>query len=355
MTKTYTLLELADILSADSLSVEVKGDPSCQITALAPIDKAKTGELTFLDNTKYRVFLETTKASAVILSPSEADAVENAIVTKQPYVAYAHIARLFKHDFGFKPGVHVSAVIDETAEVASTAFVGANVVVEAGAKIGEYVQIHSGTVVGQGATVGDNSVLYANVTLYHKVVIGERAIIHSGAVIGADGFAFAPYVEGTWYKIEQFGRVVIEDDVEIGANTCVDRGAMHDTIIRKGVKIDNLVQIAHNAEIGDHTAIAGCAGVAGSAKIGKHCMIGGGAGISGHIEIGDKVTILAMAGVHKSLKEPGMYAAGVECAPVMKHAKNAASFRHLSKLVERVNQLEARLAELNSNGQEERE
>jgi UDP-3-O-[3-hydroxymyristoyl] glucosamine N-acyltransferase len=221
--------------------------------------------------------------------------------------------------------------VDASARVAASAEVGPCAVIAAGAVVGERASVGAGGYVGEGARVGEDTRLYPRVTIYHGCVVGARCILHSGAVVGADGFGMAPD-EGRWVKIPQVGRAVLGDDVEVGANTTIDRGALGDTVIEEGVKLDNQVQVAHNCRIGAHTVIAGCAGIAGSATIGRHCLIGGGAGIVGHVDIGDGVTVSGMTLVTKSIAEPGVYTSG---GPFMPHAewlRNAAHLRHLDRI-----------------------
>ena len=250
-----------------------------------------------------------------------------------------------------QPGVHARANVDPAAQVAASAVIGPNVTVEAGAVIGERVRLDANVFVGRGTRIGDDSHLYPNVVVYHGCKLGARAIVQAGAVIGSDGFGFAPdFVgdgearTGSWVKIPQVGGVTIGEDVEIGANTAIDRGAMADTIIEDCVKIDNLVQIAHNCRIGAYTVIAGCAGIAGSTTIGKHCMIGGAVGIAGHVTLGDYVIVTAQSGVSKSLPQAGIYTSALPAVDHRSFNKSAALLRNLDKLRERVRALETALA-----------
>jgi len=342
---------------------EVVGDRSQQVGSLAPLDQAGPNQLAFLANPKYLSQVETTRAGAVLinaddlakLSSREAHlyAARNFIVTPNPYAYFARIAQTFIDLAAPKtvPGVHASATIDPSAQVAPSAVIGPNVTVEAGAVIGEHVRLDANVVVGRGTKIGAGSHLYPNVCVYHGCKIGERAIIHAGAVIGSDGFGFAPdFVgegdarTGSWVKIPQVGGVSIGPDVEIGANTTIDRGAMADTVIEEGAKIDNLVQIGHNCKIGAYTVIAGCAGIAGSTTIGRHCMIGGAVGIAGHVTLADYVIVTAQSGVSKSLSKPGMYTSAF---PAVDHAswnRSAALVRNLDKLRDRIKSLEAAVA-----------
>jgi UDP-3-O-[3-hydroxymyristoyl] glucosamine N-acyltransferase len=300
-----TLKELAERTGAD-----LRGDADIAITGIATLDKAQAGDLAFLYNRRYRKFLSVTSASAVLLTPADAaDCPVAALVMDNPHLGYARAAALLAPKLPVSPGVHGTAQVDPTARVDPSASIGPHAVLEAGVEIGEHVVIGGHCVIGLDARIGDYTILKPGVCLYHGVTVGRRCLIHSGAVIGADGFGFAR--DGTqWVKIPQIGSVHIGDDVEIGANSTIDRGALKDTVIEDGVKIDNLVQIGHNVRIGAQSAIAGCTGIAGSTTVGKRCLIGGAVGIAGHIEICDDVTVLAKSGVHKSIRKPGVYSSG---------------------------------------------
>jgi len=338
---------------------EVVGDAALKVAGLAPLDQAQPHQLAFLANPKYLSQVETTRAGAVLISPADLaklgsrDA-RSFIVTPNPYAYFARVAQWFIDLAAPKApaGVHPSAVIDPSAQIAASAVIGPHVVIEAGAVIGEEVRIDAQVTIGRGTHIGEGSHLYPRVTVYHGCKIGARAIVQAGAVIGSDGFGFAPdFVgegdarTGSWVKIPQVGGVTIGADVEIGANTTIDRGAMADTIIEDCVKIDNLVQIGHNCKIGAYTVIAGCAGIAGSTTIGRHCMIGGAVGIAGHVTLADYVIVTAKSGVSKSLSKPGMYTSAF---PAVGHAewnKSAALVRNLDKMRERIKALETALAE----------
>ncbi len=343
---------------------EIVGAGTQKVEALAPLDKAGPAQLAFLANQKYLAQVETTRAGAVLISPADLEKVgnhagTNFIVTANPYAYFARVAQAFI-DLATpvsKPGVHPSAYVDPAAHVAASAVIGPHVTVEAGAVVGERVKLDAGVVIGRGVKLGDDVHLYPNVTVYHGCKLGARVIVHAGAVIGADGFGFAPdFVgegdarTGTWVKIPQVGAVDIGEDVEIGANTTIDRGAMADTVIEESVKIDNLVQIGHNCRIGAYTVIAGCAGIAGSTNIGRHCMIGGAVGIAGHVTLADYVIVTAQSGVSKSLTKPGMYTSAF---PAVNHAdwnKSAALVRNLDKLRDRIKALETALGEKAGKG-----
>jgi UDP-3-O-[3-hydroxymyristoyl] glucosamine N-acyltransferase len=287
-----------------------------------------------------------TRAAAVIVPESARGATAlPRIVCRDPYAYFARVSTLFNPLPPSVPGVHPTAVILPDARVAPSATVGPSCVVERGARIGERVVLGAGCFVGEGATIEAASHLHPHVTVAAGCVIGARAVLHAGAVIGSDGFGFALH-DGEWMKIPQVGRVVIGDDVEIGANTTIDRGAIDDTIIEHGVKIDNQVQIGHNCQIGAHTAIAGCVGIAGSTRIGRHCRIGGAAMIGGHLEIADRTVIAGSSGVAKSIPTAGVYSAALPATEAETWRRTLARLRSLDRLAARVRELEQRLAEL---------
>lgn len=304
------------------------GDGAVRICGVGTLAGAGEGQISFLSNPKYRSQLASTRAAAVIVPPAMQDGTDRPrIVAANSYTYYARVAQLLYPARQPKTPVHPSVVLGQDVQ------------------LGEGVVIHAGCVIGDGASIGDGSVLHPNVTVYAGCRIGKRTLIHAGAVIGADGFGFAKDGEA-WLKIPQVGRVIIGDDVEIGANTTIDRGAIEDTVIGDGVKLDNQIQVGHNVVIGDHAAMAGCVGIAGSARIGRRCTVGGGAIILGHLELGDDVHVSSGTLVAKSLKQPGQYTGAF---PVERHEgwlKNAAHLRHLSKLADRVHELEKKLSEL---------
>ncbi len=328
---------------AEALGVEWRGDADLVLSRLAPLGSADTGALSFLANPLYRQQLATTAASAVILHPSLAQECQVAVLLSEtPYLTYARASHLF--DLAPRPvaGIHPSAIVDPSAEIGPGASVGARAVIEADVVLGAGVLVGPGCVIGAGASIGAQTRLHANVTLYHRVSIGARCVLHSGVVIGADGFGFANE-RGRWIKIAQLGSVRIGDDVEIGANTTIDRGAIGDTTIGNGVILDNQIQIAHNVEIGDFTAISGCTGIAGSTRIGRHCTIAGGVGIAGHLVIGDRVHITMRTDVTGSLPEAGSYSSGTAVSETREWRKNAARFRQLDGLARRLVTVERKL------------
>ena len=321
-------------------SIELIGDGSCQITHIDTLQDASQGAIAFLANTRHRKYLKETRASAVILSAEMLpECPVNALVSDNPHLAYARIATHMFPQPESKRGTHPSAVVDSAACVHETAWIGPCSVVGAGTEIEAGVHIGPGCLIGQSCRVGAGSRLVARVTLCHATVIGERVLIHPGAVIGSDGFGLANN-DGVWEKVPQLGGVRIEDDVEIGANTTIDRGALKDTVIEQGVKLDNQIQVAHNVRIGSHTAIAGCAGIAGSTTIGSHCSVGGGVGIAGHLEIGDNVHFTGMTMVTRSIRESGVYSGNLPAAPNNEWRKTIARVRRMEEIIQRLNKLE---------------
>lgn len=339
-------LTLADI--AAQLGGDVLGDSQTPISRIAPVSTAGEGDITFLANPKFRSQLSTCKASAVILRPDVADEFSGPrIVTGNPYAYYARVATLLNPYQSGLSGIHASAVVDSS--VPDSVAIGSNVYIGKDVTLGENVVINAGCVVGDGVRIGAGTVLYANVTVYYGCSIGQQCIIHSGAVIGSDGFGFAP--EGqSWIKIPQIGKVVIGNDVEIGANTTIDRGALEDTVIGDGCKLDNLVHIGHNCKIGNNSVIAGCAGVAGSTVFGEHCIVGGAGMISGHLNIAAGTTISGGTTVMKSILNPGVYTSVFPLDSHEEWLRNASHIRRLSKLAERVSELEKKLKEKDIEG-----
>jgi UDP-3-O-[3-hydroxymyristoyl] glucosamine N-acyltransferase len=321
------------------------GDGSLEVSGLAPLDTAGPGQISFLANPKYRSQLTTTRASVVIVAPEAADGCPvAAVVTPQPYLYFARLSQWLSPPPRPPAGIHPSAVVE--VEIPASAAVGANTWIGPGARIGENVVVGANCSIAGNAAIGDDSWLHANVCVYAGCRIGKRAIIHSAAVIGADGFGFAREKDGAWVKIAQAGRVLIGDDVEIGAGTTIDRGALGDTVLEDGVKLDNQIQVGHNVHIGAHTAMAGCVGIAGSAVIGSRCTVGGGAVILGHLSIADDVHVSAGTLVAKSIAAAGSYTGTV---PFMEHSawlKNFARLRHLEAMADKIRALETRLAAL---------
>lgn len=332
---TYTLGEIAAKINA-----ELHGDPACEINGVAPLDTATNGKISFLSNRRYTSQLKSTEASAVILKQDDQEFCPvHSLVCEDPYVAYAHVVRLMNPPHPVVPGRHSSSIIAADASIDDSVEIGPHVTIESGARISANTIIDPGCVIGKNTEIGESCHLYPNVVICAEVIIGRDCILHPGVVIGADGFGIANE-NGKWLKIPQIGGVIIGNDVEIGANTSIDRGALGNTVIEDGVKIDNQVQIGHNVRIGEHTAIAGCVGIAGSTRIGKRCMIGGAVGISGHIDIADDVVIMAMAGIANSIKEPGVYASAIPAMDVRKWRRNVVGFKQLHALISRIKKLE---------------
>lgn len=335
MTKLYSLSELADRCGAT-----IQGDPNISIRGLNTLQDAQQDQLSFLANPAYAKYLANTQAGAVILSPAMAETFSgNALILKDPYYGYAQLSSLFDDARLFEPSIHKTAVIDETVQLGHDIHIGAQVVIEAGVQIGNGVRIEAGSVVGKDSILAEDVHLCRNVTVCHGVMIGARTIIHSGAVIGGDGFGNA-HVNGRWHKIAQIGGVVIGADVEIGNNTCIDRGALGNTEIHDGVRIDNLVQIAHNVIIGENTAIAANSGVSGSTKIGKHCIIAGASGFAGHLTIADGTFVSGMSMVTRSITKAGAYSSGTGLMESRDWRKSVVHFRNLDDMVRRIKVLE---------------
>ena len=323
---------------------EVIGDRRVRITQVATLEGATPHSIAFLANERYLHQLKGTHAGAVILGAAlRAETMLPRIVTDNPYAYFARVSALLNPQRAAAPGVHASAVVDATASVSAAAEIGAHAVIASHVAIDAGTIVGPGCVIGEGATLGRDVRLYPGVTVYHDCHIGDRTIVHSGVVIGADGFGIAS--AGTqWIKVPQIGRVLIGADVEIGANTTIDRGAIDDTVIEDGVKLDNQIQVAHNVRIGAHTAIAACAGIAGSARIGRNCRIGGASGITGHISIADNVEISAHTLITKSIERPGTYSGAYPFSTNAQWRKSAVHLRRLDELAERVRTLERMLA-----------
>jgi UDP-3-O-[3-hydroxymyristoyl] glucosamine N-acyltransferase len=339
MTLTFTLGQLAERLGATLRGAEGK-----VITGLATLQEARPEQLSFLANAQYRKYLAQTQAGALLLTASDAESYAgDALIVANPYLAYAQLSHLFDRKPKASAGVHATAQVADDAQVDPSASIGAYAVIESGARIGAQVTVGAHCVIGARCVIGEGGWLAPRVTLYHDVSIGKRVVIQSGAVIGGEGFGFANE-KGVWQKIAQIGGVTIGDDVEIGANTTVDRGALSDTLIGNGVKLDNQIMIAHNVQVGDNTAMAGCCGISGSTKIGKNCMIAGGVGMVGHIEVCDNVFVTGMTMVTRSITEPGAYSSGTAMQPAGEWKKSAARIRQLDEMAKRLRELEKQLA-----------
>jgi UDP-3-O-[3-hydroxymyristoyl] glucosamine N-acyltransferase len=336
---SYTLSEIVARLGGELRGQDVA------VERLAPLESAVAGELSFITNIKFRSQMEASSASAIIVSPKLVEVLKPecpVIVVADPYLYFARVATLFHPAPLARAGVHPLASVGEGSQVAASAELREHVSVGERARIGERCRLFPGVVVGDDCTIGDDVTLYPNVTVYHGCQLGDRVTVHSGSVIGGDGFGLA-WTGENWFKIPQTGRAIIGDDVEIGANTTVDRGALADTVIGRGAKIDNLVQIAHNVHIGEYTAIAGCVGIAGSTHIGAYCTVGGAAMFVGHIEIADHTHIGGGTLVSKSIRNPDTYASSFPLSTMKEWRSNAVHLRHLDDLVKRVKQLESEI------------
>lgn len=322
------------------LGLQLQGDPGTAITGLAALANAGPGRLSFCNGSRYLAELRATQASAVIVRPEDAEHCPTAcLLAGNPYLAFARASQLFAPAPDHAPGIHPTAHVDAGAQLGEGVSVGPGASIGPDCVIGTGSRIGPGCVVGAGCRIGNNCTLHANVTLYHGVLLGDRVSIHASTVIGADGFGYARGPEG-YEKIAQLGTVRIGDDVEIGAATTIDRGALDDTVIGKGVKIDNLVQIAHNVVVGDHTIICGCCGLAGSSVIGKNCIIAGGVGVADHIHICDGVTVTGGTVVNQSIREPGTWSSGSGLDKTATWKKNIVRFRQLDDFAKRLEKLE---------------
>lgn len=341
MTTGMALKELAEHTGS-----QLRGDNEFRITSVAPVETAQANDISYIRGGKFRHFLDSTQAGALILPPDLAqNHTGNCLINANPYLAYAKIVTLLHPVSQPSAGIHPSAVIAVDAVIGDGASIGANVVVGAGVEIAAGVIIEAGCVLGDACKIGENTRLYPNVTLGSRTQVGQRCIIHSGAVLGADGFGFAPD-NGAWYKIPQVGNVLVGDDVEIGANTTIDRAALGSTVIGNGVILDNQIQIGHNTQIGDYTAMAGCTAVAGSVKIGKHCQIAGMCAIAGHLSIADHVVVTGTTMVSHSITQSGVYSSGTSATENAVWRRNAARFNQLDKMARRLAELERQLANL---------
>ncbi len=328
---------------AKHLELSVFGDAWVEITHVAPLDKARDGALAFLTNRHYRRYLATTGASAVILTADDLPFCRtNALVSPNPALTYSRAVRLLTPEVSLAAGIHPSAVVSPLAKIDPSSRIGAQVVVDEAVVVEAGCDVGPGSYLARGAWIGEGTRLVARVFIGHDVKVGRNCLIQPGAAIGGDGFGFARDQQA-WERIPQLGTVRIGDRVEIGSNTCIDRGALEDTIIEEGVKLDNLIQIGHNVRIGAHTIVAGSTGIAGSTKIGACCQIGGMVGIVGHIEIADHVTITGRSMVARSIHTPGMYSGGMPSDHAARWRRNTARFRQLDEMADRLHIIEKTL------------
>lgn len=345
--RSYTARYLAGYLEEQLIKVTLNGNANRHCVRLQSLIKAKADSLSFAVNEKQLVVLASSQAGIVILPnhlkphcPITASSAQ--IWVEDVYLAYAFISKLFSTESTFPAGCHPKAIVHPDAVVSEGVSIGPFAVIETGATIGPNTIIGPHVYLGERVVVGSHCKIYPNVTLYHDVRLGNRVIIHSSAVLGSDGFGFAPSVDG-WVKIHQIGGVVLGDDIEVGAGTTIDRGALEDTVIESGVKLDNQIQIAHNVRLGEKSALAACVGIAGSTKLGKGCTVGGGVGISGHLNITDGVHFSGNTTVSRSIRSSGSYSSGTAMEPSKQWRKNAARFRNLDNLFKRVRILEKKL------------
>ncbi len=337
----FTAKQIAEILKGT-----IEGNPDVSVNQLSKIEEGKEGTLSFLANPKYTNYIYSTKASIVIVNSnfkSEKEISSTLIRVEDAYSAFAKLLEAYNQIKLNKTGISKQAFISETAKIGKNAYIGEFAVISENAIIGENVKIYAQVFIGDNVKIGDNSTIYAGTKIYSDNIIGNECIIHGGVIIGSDGFGFAPQDDKNYQKVTQIGNVIIEDRVEIGSNTTIDRATLGSTIIRKGVKLDNLIQIAHNVEIGENTVIAAQTGISGSTKIGKNCMIGGQVGIIGHITIADNVKIAAQSGIGTSIKNKGEIVQGSPSFDIRNYRRSYVHFRNLSKIVSRIEELERRL------------
>ncbi|GGE67394.1 MAG TPA: UDP-3-O-(3-hydroxymyristoyl)glucosamine N-acyltransferase [Paenalcaligenes hominis] len=344
-----TLAELLLFLKQQGMEAQLVDQAAAKlpIQGMGSLEHATPQEISFLSNPQLQHQLKTCNAAAVIMAPDvyqqlPAQPQFAVVLFDQPYLLYALLAQWFDQSRldALPQGIHPSAVVDPSAQIGAGVSIGPFCVIDAHAQIGDGSRLGAGSVVGSHSQIGKHALIHPRVTLYHQIIVGDRAIIHSGAVIGADGFGFAPHPQGGWAKIAQLGSVHIGDDVEIGANTTIDRGALDNTIVGNGVKLDNQIMLGHNVHVGDHTAIAACVGVAGSTHIGARCIIGGAAMISGHLHIADDVQISGGTAVTASIKKTGRYSGVYPFAEHKQWQYNAAVISQLSQLRKRLRSLE---------------
>jgi len=340
-------LEISLSELAGRLGVPLRGNGAARVSRIAPLTSADEMSLSFLGDARLRRALESTRAGCVVLTESDADvATVPVLLSENPYLTFARAAWILYPPRPVAGGVHGSAVVAASARIDPSAWIGPTCVVEADAVVGPRVFVGPGCIIGEGVEIGEDTRLVARVTLCPGTRIGKRGLLHPGSVIGREGFGFARD-EDRWIRMPQVGRAILGDDVEIGANTTVDRGAIADTIISDGVKLDNHIQIGHNVQIGENTAMAANTGISGSTRIGRNCTISGAVGMAGHLEIGDGVHFTGMAMVTRSVLEPGSYSSGIPAMPSADWRRNVARFKHLDELARRIRELEARIDTMN--------
>jgi UDP-3-O-[3-hydroxymyristoyl] glucosamine N-acyltransferase len=338
---------------AEFLKGEIVGDPNVKVSTASKIEEGKPGTISFLANPKYTKFIYTTEASIVIINKDfdlEGEVTCTLIKVDDAYQAFASLLELQNQAKPVKTGIHESAIIEDSAKTGKDTYLGAYSYIGEHATVGDNVKIYPQVYIGDHVTIGNNTIIYPGVKIYESCVIGNDCVIHSGTVIGSDGFGFAPRTDQDYKKVPQVGNVILEDWVEIGANTTIDRATMGSTIIRRGVKLDNLIQVAHNVEIGENTVIAAQTGISGSAKVGKNCMFGGQVGLAGHLTIAEGVIIGAQAGVPSSIDKPGIVVQGSPPQEIRDFQRSAVLFRRLPDLKARIDQLEKEIKTLQKEG-----
>ena len=337
---------------ADFLKGTVVGDPAVTVGNISKIEEGKPGTLTFLSNPKYAPYIYSTEASIVLVNNDfqpESEVKATLIKVENSYNALASLLNLVEQSKPQKKGIDSLAYISPSAKIGDFAYIGAFAYIGENVKIGDGAKIHPHAFIGDNVTIGDNVIIHAGAKIYHECVIGNNCIIHAGTVVGADGFGFAPDDKGNYQKIPQIGNVIIEDNVEIGANACIDRATMGSTIIRKGAKLDNLIQVAHNVEVGSNTVIAAQTGIAGSTKIGENCMFGGQVGVVGHITVADGTKLGAQAGVNSAIKEANQAWQGSPAIPYFSFMKSSAIFRKLPEMQKQIAELQKAIKEINAS------
>lgn len=341
-------MEFTAEMIAGFLGGEIVGDKGATVSDFAKIEEGRPGALSFMANPKYEHYLYTTESSVVIVGKDfepKSDVKATLVKVPDAYGAFAKLLELYAANKPQKSGISPKAEIDPSVKLGGDCYIGAFTVIESGAVIGNNVKIYPNAYIGDGVKIGDNTTIYAGAKIYEMCRVGGNVIIHAGAVIGADGFGFAPDDKGVYHKIPQIGNVVIEDDVEIGANTCIDRATMGSTVIRKGVKLDNLIQVGHNAVVGENTVAAAQVGIAGTTKVGRNCMFGGQVGISGHLTVGDNVQLGSQSGVSNSIPD-GQALLGSPAMPGIRFHRSNAVYQRLPELSQSVYKLEKQMKEL---------
>jgi UDP-3-O-[3-hydroxymyristoyl] glucosamine N-acyltransferase len=338
---------------SELLQGNIEGNGETSVSTLSKIEEGKSGSLSFLANPKYTEYIYDTEASIVIvgndfIAERELKHKPTLIRVEDAYGAFGKLLEMYNQVKNNKVGISNSAIISESAVIGKDVYLGENVVIGDNTTVADGVKIFPHSFIGDNASIGANTTIFAGARIYSETQIGKECVIHSGAILGADGFGFAPNSEGNYKKVPQIGNVILEDYVEIGANTCIDRATLGSTVIRKGVKLDNLIQIAHNVEIGENTVIAAQTGVAGSTKIGKNCMIGGQVGIVGHLKIADEVKIAAQSGIGNSIVKKGAIVQGSPSIPIGDYKRSYVMFRKLPSMASQIRDLENQLKELKS-------